>query len=38
VNRDPVPDKLRAYFEAQWARPSVRAFVEHARPPFEPYR
>jgi glutathione S-transferase len=38
VNRDPVPDKLRAYFDAQWARPSVRAFVEHARPPFEPYR
>jgi glutathione S-transferase len=38
LNRDPVPAKLRAYFDAQWARPSVREFVEHARPPFEPYR
>lgn len=37
-NGDRVPDKLRAYVDAQWARPSVRAFVEHARPPFEPYR
>ncbi len=31
-NRDPVSQKLRAYAAAQWQRPSVREFVEHARP------
>jgi glutathione S-transferase len=28
---DAVPDTLRAYADAVWARPSVRRFVEHAR-------
>jgi glutathione S-transferase len=32
LNGDAVPGRVRAYAEAQWARPSVRAFVEHARP------
>lgn len=29
----PVPEPLRAYAAAVWARPSVREFVEHRRPP-----
>ena len=29
-NGDPVPDHIRAYAEAQWARPSVRAYVDRA--------
>ncbi len=29
---DPVPEKVAAYARAQWSRPSVREFVEHARP------
>lgn len=29
-NGDPVPDHIRAYTEAQWARPSVRAYVDRA--------
>ena len=29
---DRVPDRLRAYAELHWQRPSVRAFVERARP------
>jgi glutathione S-transferase len=32
-NGDPVPDRLRAYAERVWARPSVREFVEHPRRP-----
>jgi glutathione S-transferase len=35
ANGDPVPTHLRAYAEEQWARPSVRAFVERPRPPYE---
>jgi len=27
-----VPERVRAYADAQWQRPSVRAFVEHSRP------
>jgi glutathione S-transferase len=34
---DEVPARLRAFAEAQWARPSVRAFVERDRPAFVPY-
>lgn len=30
-NGDSVPDRVRAYAEAQWARPSVQAFVQHPR-------
>jgi glutathione S-transferase len=33
ANGDPVPGKLSNYAAAQWRRPSVREFVEHARPP-----
>ena len=36
-NGDPVPAPLAAYAQAQWQRPSVRAFVDHARAPFVPY-
>jgi len=35
LNGDPVPDHLRDYARAQWERPSVIGFVQHARPPFE---
>jgi glutathione S-transferase len=37
ANGDPVPEPLRAYAERQWARPSVRAYVDHERAPFVPY-
>ena|SRR5688572_29303754 len=33
LNGDAVPDRLRAYAVAHFARPSIRAFVEHARAP-----
>jgi glutathione S-transferase len=33
---DPVPAPIRAYAEAVWQRPSVREYVEHARPPHPP--
>jgi glutathione S-transferase len=32
INGDPVPDPIRAYVEANWARPTVRAYVEQKRP------
>jgi len=32
VNGDDVPARLRAYAEANWARPSMREYVEHERP------
>ena len=31
-NGHSLPDRLRAYADAQWERPTVRAFVEHERP------
>jgi glutathione S-transferase len=37
LNEYPVQGKVRAFAEAQWARPSVRAFVEQARAPYVPY-
>ncbi len=37
LNGDPVPEGVRAYAEAQWLRPSVRAFCEHTRGPYQPY-
>ena len=37
ANGDPVPAHLRDFAAAQWERPSVRAFVEHARAPYAPY-
>jgi glutathione S-transferase len=32
LNGDAVPNRVRAYAEAQWSRPAVRAFAEHPRP------
>ena len=32
LNDEEVPARVRAYAETQWRRPSVREFVEHARP------
>jgi glutathione S-transferase len=32
LNGEPVPERIAAYARAQWTRPSVREFVEHARP------
>jgi glutathione S-transferase len=32
LNGDPIPARIAAYAGAQWARPSVREFVEHPRP------
>jgi hypothetical protein len=31
-----VPDALVAYADAVWRRPSLREYVEHARPPHAP--
>jgi glutathione S-transferase len=33
----PAADKLQAYVEAQWRRPSVRAWLHQKRPPYVPY-
>jgi hypothetical protein len=33
ANGCPMPERLRAYTEAIWERPSVREFVAHSRPP-----
>ncbi len=35
-NGDPVPAPVKAWAEAQWQRPSVRAFLELPRPPLAP--
>jgi glutathione S-transferase len=38
LNGEDVPSGVRAFAEHQWARPSVRAFVEHPRPAaYAPY-
>jgi glutathione S-transferase len=34
---DLLPARLHEYAVIQWARPSVRAYVEHPREPFVPY-
>jgi glutathione S-transferase len=36
-DEDVLPERLRAWTDAQWQRPSVRAFVEHPRAAFVPY-
>jgi glutathione S-transferase len=36
-NGEQVPERLAAYAAAQWARPSVRAFVERERPAYVSY-
>lgn len=33
----PAADKLQAYVDAQWKRPSVRAWLQQKRPPYVPY-
>jgi glutathione S-transferase len=37
LNGDDVPAPLRAFADAEWQRPSVRAFVEQKRAPYVPY-
>lgn len=37
ANGHTVPEHIRAYVNRQWQRPSVREFVEHARPAFVQY-
>jgi glutathione S-transferase len=32
LNGHPIPKRLEAYARTQWKRPSVREFVDHARP------
>ena len=34
ANGDALPEGLARYAEAQWNRPSVKKWVERARPPF----
>lgn len=33
----PLPDRVKAFVESTVSRPSVRAYLEHARPPFRPH-
>jgi glutathione S-transferase len=35
ANGDPLPARLAAYAETQWARASVKRWIERARPPFD---
>ena len=37
LNGEAVPERLRAYAAAHWERPSIQAFVSHARVPFVSY-
>jgi len=37
LNGHEVPPSIRAFADAQWKRPSVRAFVDHERAPFVAY-
>lgn len=37
LNGDPLPAGLKAYAEAQWARPSVASWNAKPRPPYVPY-
>lgn len=36
ANGDPVPSALRSWAETQWARPTVQAFIDIARPKYSP--
>jgi glutathione S-transferase len=36
LNGDALPARVQAYAEREWTRPSVREFVEHARPAVVP--
>ncbi len=37
INGHPVEGKARAFAEAQWSRPSARAFIDQKRPPYVKY-
>jgi glutathione S-transferase len=37
LNGDPLPKKLAAYAEANWARPSLQKWHAHRRPAYVPY-
>ena len=37
INGHEVPAKLRAFVDAQWARPSVQKWLAHERPPYVQY-
>jgi glutathione S-transferase len=37
LNGEETPAKLSTFAAAQWARPSVQAFVKRERPPYVPY-
>lgn len=37
ANGDELPAKVRAYVEANWQRPSIRKWVERARPTYSAY-
>ncbi len=37
INGHDVPEKVRAFAETQWARPSVVEYVNRARPEYVPY-
>lgn len=37
LNDEPVPAPARRYAEAQWARPTARKFIDHARPAYVAY-
>jgi hypothetical protein len=37
-NKFPMPDMLTRFIETTAARPSVRSYLEHARPPNPPSR
>ncbi len=37
INGDAVPPNVKAYADAEWQRPSVRAFVEQKRAPYVAY-
>jgi glutathione S-transferase len=37
LNGHDMPQKLRKFAEAQWARPSVQKWVAHTRPPYVEY-
>lgn len=37
ANADPLPPKVKAYVEANWARPSIQKWSERTRPAYVPY-
>ncbi len=37
ANADPLPPKVKAYVEANWARPSIQKWSERPRPAYVPY-